>query len=367
MISLFQRYCPNEHNETEILTMLGLLLLFYRPRKSLDLTITKRNDAALQVIRQLIDHFAEDDAKRSEIVFGLMQLYYDQRVLQWTLRNIKGHIHDVAGVPALHDGIARKLLLRDPASMKMIAHKSEDLHRFFDGPAYRLSIPPGTVTSLAMYQPGTFFSWRNIVQDLGYDIGDFVRRELEASPLKEDEWDQGTLTALFRSETFPDSKNSESGFLRCERCGYSEDRSWTKIDLPWRRYLRSIRTGCSKGTERVEREEPCSDELRRNTISYGDHGTTIKRHSGAENSQQKPRQSRELLASGSETFVSWPYKIVCSDQCEDGICVAWSYENDTSDEPRLPAYIPEHLRVSDSDMDEINDCPSKNIPGAFVE
>jgi hypothetical protein len=68
------------------------------------------------------------------------------------------------------------------------------------------------------------------------------------------------------------------------------------------------------------------------------------------------------------------YRVVCSDTCQDEICVALAYDNDTIDEPDLPLY-----RNSDtSDCkggDELNSsreileesCPTNNMPGAFKD
>ena len=319
------------------------------------MSLADRRDAALGVIKQLIYHFPEEDVERSNILFDLMHFNYDRSVLHWTLRSIKGFIHDNSQNSGIHQGFWRKLPVRDPMSMRLIVQKTQNLHRFYDMNCFTL--PAGTPTSLAMYQPGLFFQWRSILLDQGHDIDHFVRRELEVPHLGDQGWEQGTLTAVFKSEAFPDSRPSASGFFKCDRCGRYEESAATMVDLPWRHHLRSIRN-----RHCIEAQQPRRDDLINEVqnITIRIACPEIKHHSG-HTTTSKPEMCP------SPNTLLWPYRIVCSDSCEDGVCVAWVFENDLVEEPCLPAYTPEHERLPVSGVCELDDCPSMDMPGAFRE
>jgi hypothetical protein len=46
----------------------------------------ERQDAALKVVKQLIQHFPREGIKRAKILDGLLQFYHNQSVPPWTLK-----------------------------------------------------------------------------------------------------------------------------------------------------------------------------------------------------------------------------------------------------------------------------------------
>lgn len=55
-----------------------------------------------------------------------------------------------------------------------------------------------------------------------------------------------------------------------------------------------------------------------------------------------------------------PYNFVCSKWCDDKVCVAWLYENDSMDEPYFPPYESRLSRLNKSRVTDVDDCPSKD-------
>lgn len=70
-----------------------------------------------------------------------------------------------------------------------------------------------------------------------------------------------------------------------------------------------------------------------------------------------------------------PYGIVCSTKCLDGVYAAWLYENDSMGELEFPPLIVEEKTSAaaiqeapsvQAVVSEVDECPTKKIPGAFV-
>ena len=82
-------------------------------------------------------------------------------------------------------------------------------------------MPPGTPMSLAMYQPRLFFGWVRVLRDVGLDLGEFVKEELEGerSVLKGEGWDVDALMEVVGLQADEGVVESTSGCLKCERCG----------------------------------------------------------------------------------------------------------------------------------------------------
>jgi hypothetical protein len=239
-----------------------------------------------------------------------------------------------------------------------------------------------------------FFPFRDSLLKLGYGVEEFVEKELgvEESPLALEGWDKETLIALFDSNTFPNSHNGVllSGFFGCGRCGATEPGS-PMVDLPWRRHLRNIRNRephetCCGVSPSTELTWPPQEVIDANTLAYDDFGV----------------EDPELFALGN-TYTAevtipdrlnavgvpepWPYYWVCPGFCSDDICVSSVYENDSMDEPDLPPFtgtrprerlgpIPPIVlgdRTTFYDVEEVKnsdvdiDCPTSNMPGAFIE
>jgi hypothetical protein len=72
--------------------------------------------------------------------------------------------------------------------------------------------------------------------------------------------------------------------------------------------------------------------------------------------------------------VSLPYKTVCSHGCQDGICVAFIYDDDSVNEPKFPLYHdPDPMEwgagseANGRGVDLQETCPTNKMPGAFKD
>ncbi len=351
MISLFENY---SHEDMDILYLIGQLLLAYRPQKMMAMDIAERRRAALLLLKHLSRFLPKNDSYQTKILYGMLDFFYQQDILRWVLTTIDGPILENSENSAIHRAIGMKLLTLDTVSMEMIVRKTSNLHRFWKKQPD--SIPPSTPTSLAMFRPEMFYAWARLLKDLGHNIEDFICTELMSSnsPLLAEGWAQGSLLELFNSEPLPNLGYTPPGYFACQRCGRVEGSSWTKIDLTWRRRLQAIRHRKDRG-QGVEHHMDI-------TLLFG---TTELAEPGC--SSDAYSDSAEYLTDISNTL---PYSIVCSDKCEDGICVSWVFDGELSGEPFLPPYPYE--RESERqlfsgkafDVDE-NNCPSKKMPGAF--
>lgn len=97
---------------------------------------------------------------------------------------------------AVHRVLAMKLFISDPVSAALIVRKTErsDLHRFWEREYSGIS--PGTPTSLAMYQPKLFVRWVRVLREVGVDLREFVKEDLDSRVLKEEGWRVDTLRRL---------------------------------------------------------------------------------------------------------------------------------------------------------------------------
>ncbi|KAF7860350.1 hypothetical protein EAF04_008477 [Stromatinia cepivora] len=326
---------------------IGRLFLFYRPNRTMDMDVANRNEAALVILQYLASFFHRTNYNFNGLFSELLSMGYDGAVLHWSLRNIPGKLCGNENRSVIQRAIRRLLLIQEPLTMKTIIDKSTtaDLHLYID-PSPSQVYGRETPTSLAMYDLEGFLVWRRLLKELGFDISDFVARELEAGAWKSNGWTQQTLLALFEQElTLPKLPKpfNPMGCRPCDRCQqptYISDMN--KVDLEWRRKLRSIRTG--KAQDIVDR---CSALA--GTIGVR-HGIIVRTNgNGAESS-----------------FDPLPYRIVCPRKCEDGVCVAWEFEN--FEPPNFPPYIPkeerkrlELLRL----LEEEAECPTYTMPGAF--
>ena len=304
----------------------------FRSAEYMPLPRAERNDAALRITKRLLPSFAADDIILSYMLDGALLWYYEGEVLHLMLKNMKGMLIDTHGYESsevLDMAILRKLPLRDSVATRMIVERTRNLHHCSDPKNcwYAFQFTP---TSLAMYEPAMFLAWRNILLDHALDLEEFVKHEMEQSVPREEGWTEQTLTALFKYDFDPYKSPSESGFLVCERCGKYEGFARTKVDLAWRRLLRDFRCG------RVE-------------LTKDDANRTMR----------------------DASLVVRSYNIVCSDKCDDGVCVALGYENDGTEEPDLPPYDPKWREKAKSRIEEVGiedeDHGSRKIPGAFVE
>jgi hypothetical protein len=338
--------------------MICRVLLFYRPQTDIEIPWRQRRAAIMKLFLMLLPFFADDNPYRADIIFFAVVWCYEQEVLQYALRTTKGYIDRNPGNGSiLHEALHHRLLDRDPASMRLIVSKSNDLYRL----RARNYLDPQleTPTALAMYDMRTFLAWRNMLHDLGHETMAFVERELSEGSLRENGWTNSSLCEIFDTNALPDPYYGPAilGFLGCERCGDSGTTCFgkLKVDLVWRRYLRDIRM---KHLARARKNNPEYST----TPGSNPNNAGIQQTQGTSSSSSSDR----VCVGGREL----PYRIVCSTKCTDGVCVAWIYEDDTDSEPDLPLCPSESLSiVGDEEVVVIEEepCPTSSMPGAFKD
>jgi hypothetical protein len=217
---------------------------------------------------------------------------------------------------------------------------------------------------------GLFLAWSRLLREVGHDIRTFVSRELEEGLLKEQGWDESSLTFLFEENFVPDPHHAPTAlmFPSCERCGDEGSGIFVrlKVDLKWRRRLRDIR--------RLHSSRSSLTGLPPFNIALAPAGDqTFKGSDASGGSQDVETQATSTDSPGGDPGISkpLPYRIVCSRECRDEVCVAWVYENDSTDEPNFPPYPlqPEvgsgkALAIQEAGQEQ---CPTKKIPGAFID
>ena len=117
-----------------------------------------------------------------------------------------------------------------------------DLHIF--GYNDRHSPKPESPTSLAMYSVWTFRHWYSTILDLGVQIEDLVRQEIEKGPLSSSGWKESTLLLLFDGsmQGLLDLFSPEPAFVKsCNDCGW---RCWDMYTQPyWLLILEDVKKG----------------------------------------------------------------------------------------------------------------------------
>jgi hypothetical protein len=146
------------------------------------------------------------------------------------------------------------------------------------------------------------------------------------------------------------------------------------VDLAWRRRLRDIRRKFSSARPATMTEE------KDNSVAIVSEaiGIEIELHQEGENGNFSSVVSVEVDRgpvggfSMGEEEVALPYRIVCSRVCEDGVCAAWVFEDGAANRGaniKFPAYPQEEKdkKKDFANIREVEDCPTKSMPGAFVE
>jgi hypothetical protein len=233
VIDLIERWSTDGYEADEIGLVIGLNLHAYRPERPwhvMPLSLSDRKNAALMCVKRLLPLLPADDNLLSLIVIETMMLRYDQEILYWMLRNIKGMLHDDDHFTMVQLSIYYGLPLRDPVAMRMIVERSTNvqLHRCQVKERDYWFAPASTPTLLALYQPAMFLAWRNILYDVGLGVEEFVRDEMEQPMVKEEGWTEQSLMALFNYEFLPPVSVPRLGFPACERCGEDDRRT---VDL----------------------------------------------------------------------------------------------------------------------------------------
>ncbi|KAH7360439.1 hypothetical protein BKA65DRAFT_547156 [Rhexocercosporidium sp. MPI-PUGE-AT-0058] len=98
-----------------------------------------------------------------------------------------------------------------------------------------------TPTSLAMRYSSSFFHFRKLLVEEGYDIEKFIGDELHTSPLAEQGWTQATLHFLFETVFRP------LEMKRCSAC----PRYGFPTDLGWLSALEELRSGNTKSARDI--------------------------------------------------------------------------------------------------------------------
>ncbi|KAH7309247.1 hypothetical protein BKA65DRAFT_519487 [Rhexocercosporidium sp. MPI-PUGE-AT-0058] len=353
ILSVFQTHSPDGHDSLELLYSVGKLLFSYRPKRMINMGLSERKLGAHVLLKQLFNLLPQDDDSWIKIFSVMMQLFYDAEILRWTIGRIGGMIPFTDEDSAVHKALGIKLFIRDPTSARMIVEKTEraDLHRLW-GREYSFTLP-GTPMELALYHPGLFGAWVRSLREAGIDLGEFFREELEveSGALRREGWSVETLMEVLLLVDAEEEMVGGSPFLRCERCGKAEGSSCLKVDLVWRRRLREIRAQNLKG-ESLGRDS---------NISVPSDSPWVL--------------PKKTLMAQAKSWISekLPYTIVCSVECQDGVSVAWVFEDKAKEEHFLSGYPHHELEPKETALDIGNcspsgeTCPTERMPGAFVE
>jgi hypothetical protein len=370
MINVLQNNRREEYDNDDIQHMMLRFMQAYRPQKVIDMTWIQRRNAALGILATLIASFDPHDPEIIAIVHVAILFYYEQNVLHWLLDYMKGPFTLLGSdISVIHLSMERRLLERDPPAMKVIVQRTDNIHlRIADSSSWGVRSTP---TMLAMYDMGLFLAWSRLLRQVGHDIRTFVSRELEEGLLKEQGWDESSLTFLFEENFVPDPHHAPTAlmFPSCKRCGDEGSGIFVrlKVDLKWRRRLRDI--------WRLHSSRSSLAGLPSFNIALAPAGDqTLKGSDASGGSQDVERQATSTDSPEGDPGISkpLPYRIVCSRECQDEVCVAWVYENDSTDEPNFPPYPlqPEvesgkaSLAIQEVGQEQ---CPTKKIPGAFID
>jgi len=317
--------------------------MFYRATKPLEMTLQYRRESVLKLMQQIALYYFEDDPDAySHIACGLLVYGITHAPLHWALRRVKGMIvetgqADVTGQKMIHHSFTKRLLSVDPISAKLITEKTKNLHfRWYPTWSFSQVYKSVTPTTLALFHPAAFVAWRTLLLECEHNITNFIEQELLDSPLADDGWTAETLQDLFMSDIIAEPELDGISGSPCDRCGSPRNYVYSRcphFHLPWRRYLRAVRNGHK--------------------------GSFDQRHEAA-----------KLAAQGHGAF-----EVVCSEYCEDKFCLAGIYENNARDGevlfgPDVPGFVSwEERKLLAAKAAEAVDteCPSKKMPGAFVE
>jgi hypothetical protein len=331
---------------------------------------TQRCDAILKLVSTLVPTLHSHDPNRASVIFGAVDFYYEQEVLRWLLCTTKAPLIGSSDYSTVHEAIHRRLLERDLRSMKLIIEQTKNLHLCAKKSSLQTEVE--TPTMLAMYDMNTFCLWRQMLRELGHDTQEFVRGELQEGPLRRAGWTQDSLSYLFDMEISPDPHTTPVVFRfpRCQRCGHNGTKLGSKlmVDLNWRRQLRDIRLQFSNRPLEILDPSTSGSCMVDNTdnpeIPYNCSSTKL-----ANKDQEEVSSTISFAAAQSKPLL---YRIVCSGACQDAICVAILYDNDSTSEPDLPLYYNEDSSKSGERgqlkaLEPIlkDGCPTYGMPGAF--
>jgi hypothetical protein len=337
MIHLLQRHRREDYEDGTMMHIIGISMLGYRPQKWFNMPWSKRCEALLKLLQTLMPILGPEDPYRIKIIWTAVTFYYEQEALRWLLRTTHCSLDGSVDHSTIHEALHQRLLERDLCSMRLIVRKTKNLH-FCARKGYALT-GFQTPTMLAMYDMNMFQLWRQILCELGHDIERFIRDELEEGFLRQEGWTESSMRFLFHVDipSYSHPAPFELRFPSCQRCGRNNVVLGAKlmVDLEWRRRLRDIRLRFS-------------DRL--------------------------PMSSTGDQPDNPVPDVSLPYKTVCSHGCQDGICVAFIYDDDSVNEPKFPLYHdPDPMEwgagseANGRGVDLQETCPTNKMPGAFKD
>lgn len=335
----------------------------YRPQKDITMKQSERREAVTQFLSTILPESHPSHPGLAYTLEASVFFYYEQDVLRRILCAIDGPI-DVPNEKSsiVYDAISKRLLERDPTSMKTIMRRSKRLHTVVTKEESsrlkgRIITSVLTPTMLAMYDMATFLTWRRMLKELGHSMEAFVDTELKEKLLAQAGWDKESLMLLFDGTVerglVEHNGVMNFGFPACERCGDCGTRvgSMMKVDLLWRKRLRDIRLG------RFE-----------DNLTAHDLNITIALN---------PPVDKQVAVAAKEEATGLPYRVVCSIACTDGVCVAWGYEDDGKGGEE-PVFLPFPAVVKEEEIemigksfdgwgDKVDLYPTRGMPGAFVD
>lgn len=157
------------------------------------------------------------------------------------------------GHTPLHSKIAENFPESVVPGISLLLRRGADPHRvgtvsmsYGGSDASRLD----TMTTIAMQRSSAFEKWRRILRNMGYDMRDFVRREIGAGPAAVLGWTEESLLGLFEC-AFP---ALEVGKERCVQCGRVVYHTFDKEEVWWEGLLSDIKGSGTEGQLTVLRE-----------------------------------------------------------------------------------------------------------------
>lgn len=189
---------------------------------------------ALQIVAsEMHDHYLETSA--AELLFSVDSILC--REVFDTLLGVFDNCIDARERPNGYSILLRKFdesgdhqdLCED---LQMILEKGADPHLV--GSDDEWSPREETPTSLAMYSSWLFAAWQEALWQTSMDLENFVKKELQQSPLKETGWDEDLLLALFLVQVPPYPRPP----WHCDLC---ETDKHVLVHVPWHCMLERLR------------------------------------------------------------------------------------------------------------------------------
>ncbi|KAG4442550.1 hypothetical protein IFR05_001962 [Cadophora sp. M221] len=350
MVSIYERHVPDGYNDDSMLLLIGTMLLAYRPGRSLDLCPAEidREQSAMKITSRISELWFPDDHQQSMILKDLILLGYGDRVVHWYLSGIT-RIEGSYGAIILNSLIGKGTLIQNLPIMRLAMDRTSNLHSQSLSEKYKRWMSP---TAHALFHPQMFFAWRDLLLERGHKLKDFVRDELDEreSALAAQGWTYDRLLSIFDSQSSA-SLNSNMD-QACQRCG-SVKTTWM-VDLRWRKYLQGVREG----------------KLRAGLADPGIHDITLdfRGQTSPPFSTVMRHDSLDLLSDAG----SLPYQMVCSWECRDSIRVSHAFDGISDGEVFLPPYPLEQettrqITAGKITIAEMDYCPTKSMPGSFVD